>query len=351
MRLFTRLAITVIVATIVPIFLLGLTLGGRITYQFSIILLLGMGALLVAAIYSSIVKPLNELRKGINKVKNGELDFTLDVESDDEIGELTSDFEEMRIRLKESSEDKLNYDKELKDLISNIAHDLKTPITTIRGYAEGIMDGVASTPEMKDKYIRTIYNKSVEMTSLIEELSFYAKIGTNRIPYNFSKLKVKDYFDDCAEDIGIDMENKGITFKYKCGIGPDELVIGDQEQLHKVISNIIGNSVKYMKDDPRIIEMEIRDIGDFIQCDLTDNGCGVEKKDLSRIFERFYRTDASRNSAAGGSGIGLSIVKKIIEDHGGQIWASSETGHGLSVHFILRKYIEVEYNGKENSDS
>ena len=100
-----------------------------------------------------------------------------------------------------------------------------------------------------------------------------------------------------------------------------------------------------MNREPKIITMVLSDIGDFVQCDLTDNGKGVEKKDLTRIFERFYRTDASRNSSQGGSGIGLSIVKKIVEDHGGRIWASCEEGQGLSVHFILRKYIEVNYYG------
>lgn len=351
MKLFTRLCVTIFIATFFPILLLMMTVGGRMTYETSVILMLSMGFFLVLTMYSAIVRPLGELKKGIHKIKNGDLDFTLEVETDDEIGELTSDFEEMRIRLKESNEEKLNYDKELKDLISNIAHDLKTPITTIRGYTEGIMDGVASTPQMKEKYIRTIYNKSVEMTGLIEELSFYAKIGTNRIPYNFSRLNIKNYFDDCAEDIAIDMEGKGIRFEYRCELDPDIQVIGDQEQLHKVISNIIGNSVKYMINDPKIIEMKIRDIGDFIQCDITDNGRGVDKKDLSKIFERFYRTDSSRNSSQGGSGIGLSIVKKIIEDHGGQIWASCEEGQGLSVHFILRKYIEVNIDGKADSNN
>ena len=351
MKLFTRLALTIFIATFVPIALLGLIMKGFLTYENFIFLTVVLGMLLAVGLYISIVRPLSELKRGINKVKNGELDFTLELENDDEIGELTSDFEDMRIKLRDSRDEKLNYDSELKDLISNIAHDLKTPITTIRGYAEGIMDGVASTPEMKEKYIKTIYNKSVEMTGLIEELSYYAKIGTNKIPYNFSRLSIKAYFDDCAEDIGTDMEAKGIAFRYKCSIDPDVRVIADREQLHKVISNIIGNSVKYMTTNPKRIDMEISDIGDFIQCDLTDNGKGVAKKDLSRIFERFYRTDQSRNSAQGGSGIGLSIVKKIIEDHGGRIWASCEEGHGLSIHFILRKYIEVSIDGKENSDN
>ncbi len=351
MKLFTRLSITIFLATFIPIGILGLVIRGNMSYHSAILILLAMGIVMVLGLYTSIIRPIGELKKGINKIKDGELDFTLEVETDDEIGELTSDFEEMRIRLKESGEEKIKYDTELKDLISNIAHDLKTPITTIRGYAEGIMDGVASTPEMQEKYIRTIYNKSVEMTGLIEELSFYAKIGTNRIPYNFTKLKVRAYFDDMAEDIGLDMEGKGIQFRYSCDLEPGDVVIADSEQLHRVIANIIGNSVKYMVREPKIIDMAVRDIGDFIECDLTDNGRGIDKKDLTNIFERFYRTDASRNSTQGGSGIGLSIVKKIIEDHGGQIWASCEEGQGLSIHFILRKYIEVDINGKTNSDN
>ena len=351
MKLFTRLAMTIFIATFVPIALLGLIMRGFLTYTNFTFLTVAVGLLLTAGLYISIIRPLDELKSGINKVKNGDLDFTLEAENDDEIGELTTAFEEMRLRLRESNEEKLQYDTELKDLISNIAHDLKTPITTIRGYAEGIMDGVAATPEMQDKYIKTIYNKSMEMTGLIEELSFYAKIGTNKIPYNFSRINIRHYFDDLAADIGIDMEAKGIIFRYDCEIEPEVRVIADPEQLHKVVSNIIGNSVKYMTSSPKRIELHVSDIGDFVQCDMSDNGKGVDKKELSRIFERFYRTDKSRNSAQGGSGIGLSIVKKIVEDHGGRIWASCEDGQGLSVHFILRKYVEVHIDGEENTDN
>lgn len=339
MKLFNRIAIAIIISTVVPILLLYLTVSGRVTFQTDTLILLITGLLLMTWLYSSILRPIEALRKATHEIKNGNLDFTLDVETDDEIGELTADFEEMRIRLKESQEEKLISDRESKELVSNIAHDLKTPITTIRGYAEGILDGVAATPEMKDKYVRTIYNKSVEMTGLIEELTFYSKIDTNRIPYNFIRLSVRDYFDDCADEIRLEMEGKGIRFDYHCGVNAGEQVIADPEQLHKVLNNIIGNSVKYMNREPKIITMNITDIGDFIQCDLSDTGKGVAKKDLTMIFERFYRTDASRNSAQGGSGIGLSIVKKIVEDHGGRIWASCEEGEGLTVHFILRKYV------------
>ena len=113
------------------------------------------------------------------------------------------------------------------------------------------------------------------------------------------------------------------------------------EQLKRVINNIVSNSLKYMEREHGLINLRVKDVGDFIQVELEDNGKGIAAKDLPNIFDRFYRTDASRNSSKGGSGIGLSIVKKIIEDHGGKIWATSREGVGTVMYFVIRKYQEV----------
>ena len=256
----------------------------------------------------------------------------------------------MRIRLKESAEQKIQYDNENKELISNISHDLKTPITAIKGYVEGILDGVASSPEKLEKYIRTIYNKANDMDRLIDELTFYSKIDTNKIPYTFNKINVNSYFRDCAEEVGLDMESRGIELGYFNYVNEDVEVIADAEQMKRVINNIISNSVKYLDKPKGIINIRIKDVGDFIQVEIEDNGRGIATKDLPYIFDRFYRTDSSRNSSKGGSGIGLSIVKKIIEDHGGRIWATSKEGIGTEMHFVLRKYQEVIQNEQQNSD-
>lgn len=295
-------------------------------------------------IYNGISTPLKKLRLATQEIKEGNLDFELRESGNSEFSELCQDFEDMRIRLKESAEAKLEYDKQNKELISNISHDLKTPITAVKGYVEGIMDGVADTPEKMDRYIRTIYNKANDMDRLINELTFYSKIDTNRIPYTFSKINVRDYFDDCVEEVGLDLESKNIQFTYFNDVSPSTIVIADAEQIKRVINNIIGNSEKYMDKPQEIISMHIKDAGDFIQVEIEDNGKGIAQKDLSVIFDRFYRTDASRNSSKGGSGIGLSIVKKIIEDHGGKIWASSKLGQGTIMYFVLRKYQEVPVN-------
>ena len=295
-------------------------------------------------IYRSIATPLVKLKKATQNIKEGNLDFVLEVEGDDEFSELCRDFEEMRKRLKESAEEKVLLDKENKELISNISHDLKTPITAVKGYVEGIMDGVADTPEKMDRYVKTIYNKTNEMDHLINELTFYSKIDTNRIPYTFSKLNVEDYFSDCAEEVGLELETRGIELVYAHYVESGVQVIADGEQIRRVIHNIISNAIKYMDKPKGIIQIRVKDVGDFIQVEIEDNGKGIAAKDLPSIFDRFYRTDVSRNSSKGGSGIGLSIVKKILEDHGGKVWATSRLGIGTIMYFVLRKYQEVPMN-------
>ena len=292
----------------------------------------------------SIAVPLVKLKKATKNIKEGNLDFVLEVEGNDEFSQLCQDFEEMRKRLKESTEEKILMDKENKELISNISHDLKTPITAVKGYVEGIMDGVADTPEKMDRYVRTIYNKTNEMDHLINELTFYSKIDTNRIPYTFSKLNVEDYFSDCAEELGLEMETRGIELVYANYVEKGVQVIADGEQIRRVIHNIVSNAIKYMEKPRGIIQLRVKDVGDFIQVEIEDNGKGIAAKDLPYIFDRFYRTDVSRNSSKGGSGIGLSIVKKIMEDHGGKVWATSRLGIGTIMYFVLRKYQEVPIN-------
>ena len=298
-------------------------------------------------LYRGLSIPIQKLKKATQNIRDGNLDFVVEAESGiSELNELCADFEEMRKRLKDSQEEKVSFDSENNELIRNISHDLKTPITAVKGYCEGIMDGVADTPEKMEKYIRTIYNKTNEMDRLINELTYYSKIDTNRMPYTFTKISVKEYFEDCREELELELERERVKFIYNDKLKENALIIADAEQLRRAIHNIINNSVKYMDKPERIIEMRLSDAGDFIQVDIEDNGKGIAKKDQAKVFDRFYRTDASRNSTRGGSGIGLSIVRKILEDHGGKVWAGGEEGKGTIMSFILRKYQEVPYNNE-----
>jgi len=332
-----RVAVGFVVTTLLPILLFYLSFLKILRIGQGIFILIFAGLFFIAWIYNGIVKPVDELKNAAKRIGDGDLDFSLEAESHDEFGELTQAFEKMRIRLKQNQEEKLKDEQENRELVTNIAHDLKTPITSIKGYAEGILDGVASTEEKKRKYIQTIYHKAVEMNRLIDELNYYAKIETNRIPYHFCQLPALEYFQDFSVEVAMDLDAMGYQFETDFLVEESVEVIADPEQLRKVLNNIISNAIKYMdKKDPKI-RFVLSDAGDFVEVEISDNGKGIEKKDLPNIFERFFRTDAARNTETGGSGIGLSIVKKNIEDRGGGIWAESELGEGTSIHFVLRK--------------
>lgn len=298
-------------------------------------------------IRKGVFTPIRELNSAMQNIAEGNFDFALETECNGEIGDLYNNYEQMRLRLKESGEEKVQADNQNRELVSNISHDLKTPITSIRGYVEGIMDGVADTPEKMDKYIKTIYNKTKDMDRLINELTIYSKIDSNRIPYHFHKINISEYFNDCIEEVGLDLESRNIELNYYNLVSKETVIIADPEQLKRVINNIISNSVKYIDKKSGIIDIRILDEVDSIRVEIEDNGKGISARELGKIFERFYRTDESRNSAQGGSGIGLSIVKKIVEDHGGYIWATSKEEEGTCMHFVIRKYRESDDKGKK----
>ena len=315
-----------------------------IQVEFLIIIVLVLTVTIVAVVlYQSFYRPLLELRKYTRAIADGDLETPVIRKKNDEIGELFDDFEVMRQKLAESAIRQVEDDAEGKILVSNISHDLKTPLTSIKGYCAGLMDGVADTPERRDRYIRTIYNKAQDMERLLDELTYYSKINTNKIPYTFAKIDMSDYFEDCVEEISADLDAEGIAFSSENAFaGRPVLVIADPEQLKKVINNIIGNAVKYMdKPEPKIsMRLVEQPSPDWVTVEIEDNGKGMAKEDLPKIFERFYRTDSARSSSTGGSGIGLSICHKIMNDHGGTIGADSTLGQGTIMRFSLKKHKE-----------
>lgn len=365
MKIKTKIIVACIISIVVPLlfmllaflgigrFLGGITPEMKFTFDqltkhwlidllIACIVIMVMTGLLVSTwIRRGIYEPVSKLNEAMNKIREGDYTYILESNAENEFGDLYRNYEDMRMRLQETCEERVRQEEKNRELVSNISHDLKTPITAIKGYAEGILDGICNTPEKTTKYVRTIYNKAVDMDRLINELTTYSNVDNDRIPYKFLRISITDYFNDCIEEIGLDLEQRGIEYTYTCMVSPDTLVIADPEQLKKVINNIISNSIKYIDKPQGKIDIRLLDQNDSVMVEIEDNGRGIAQQDLPKIFERFYRTDSSRNSAQGGSGIGLSIVKKIIEDHGGYIWATSKEGESTCMHFVLRKYVEL----------
>ena len=287
-------------------------------------------------IYRKILVPLDKMRIAIKKIADGDFDYELDEKDFVEIPFLYNDFEKMRIKLKENEEEKILSENAARELVSNISHDLKTPLTAIRGYVEGILDGVASSPQKVRDYLNTIYNKTNDMTKLIDELLYYSRVTGNKVSYNFERTNVKDFFDEYVKDLYLELETVKIKFSYTANVDADTVIDIDREQIKRALNNIIANAVKYMDKENPEIHLIVKETVDAINIRISDNGRGIAEKDLPHIFERFYRSDASRNTKLGGSGIGLSIVKKVIEIHEGSV-AMSKSGVGTDIDIVLKK--------------
>ncbi|PAE36333.1 sensor histidine kinase [Bacillus sp. 7884-1] len=284
----------------------------------------------------SIIKPISVLKEGAERIKSGDLNFEIKTTSSDEIGQLNKTFEEMRVKLKESITLQIQYEENRKELLSNISHDLKTPITSIIGYVEGIKDGVANTREKMEKYLTTIHIKARDMDSLIDELFLFSKLDLKKESFTFEIIELVEYVRDFVEKLHLDLVQKGIQITYH-PMNQPMYVTADREKLKRVLVNLINNCVKYMNKDDKYISITLHEGPFDVVVEVTDNGYGIDPSALPYIFNRFYRAEMSRNSRTGGSGLGLAISKHIIEEHEGEIWATSEKGKGTSVFFSLKK--------------
>ncbi|AZU61787.1 sensor histidine kinase [Neobacillus mesonae] len=302
-----------------------------------ILILIVTNGLLTYFVSKSIILPVRELQKAAKHMRDGNLAVPITVKSKDELGHLAQGFEEMRIRLKESIEKLIAYEDNRKELVANISHDLKTPITTIKGYIEGIRDGVANSPEKQERYIQTIYSKSIELDKMIDELFLYSKLDLQRLPFHFEEIRFDHYLEDFVEELRFEVEGKNVVVNMDIDKSEDYCIVADREHLKRVITNVVENSLKYIDKERKILSFRLSSQGRNILFKMSDNGPGISPQNLPLIFERFYRADQARGTAIGGSGLGLSIANRIIEEHHGAIWAESKLGQGTTILFTLKK--------------
>lgn len=311
--------LTILLVLIVISFVLVFTLTNIVvSYQFS----------------HSILKPLHNLQSAAAEISRGNLDHPIAEEGDQEIKALCRDLELMRIKLKDSVHTQLKYEDNRKMLISSISHDLKTPVTSIQGYVEGILDGIANTPDKMERYLKTIASKAYQVDQMIDDLLLYAKLDLNQIPYDFERTDLEEYLESCILESETELENDHIKITFHSELLQKQYVLLDQVRMKRVIMNILDNSRKYMDNDQGEIKVLLRDTFASLIIELRDNGSGISEGDLPYIFDRFYRSDAARSK---GSGLGLAIAKQIIEGHKGRVWAISNGEVGTSIMISLSK--------------
>jgi len=243
----------------------------------------------------------------------------------------------MRQQLKENKVMAQQYESNRKDLISNISHDLKTPIASIIGYVEGIYDGIADTPAKRERYLQIIYKKSLDMNRLVNDLILFSKLDVNKVAFKFDKINFQIYIETLFEEYGIELQENQVELVSRYQATENMMLAIDAKQLRRVFNNIIGNAMKHLNKETKAIEIVAYEEKDEVVIRISDNGIGIPKDKVDFIFDRFYKGDVSRNTEVGSSGLGLSISKQIVLAHGGRIWATSEIGEGTIIYFTISK--------------
>lgn len=313
--------------------------AGKRGVQTAIVILLIVMLPVLWIITNDIIQPIKQLSKGVDHIQKGELDFELKSQKKNEIGLVVKSFDVMRHKLKNSIERQIKFENNRKELISSISHDLKTPITSIKGHVEGIRDGVANTPEKLDKYLNVIYQKSQDMDQLIDDLFLFSKLDLNKLPFEKKAIPMNEFVSEVVQEMSFDFNKDNEVIQFNSNLSADTTVCIDPVQMKRVLVNIMQNSMKYMDKEEKRVEITLNDLDDRVQIIIADNGQGIDEEHLEYIFDRFYRVDESRNPETGGTGLGLAISKQIVEQHGGKINVYSKYLEGTKMVIELSKEV------------
>jgi two-component system phosphate regulon sensor histidine kinase PhoR len=224
-------------------------------------------------------------------------------------------------------------EKVRQDFVANVSHELRTPLTTIKGYAETLLEG-ALQEEVATQFVQVIKRHTDRLTKIVEDLLTLSKIESKEFQLKPENVLISGIIDDAIDFVKELSERKGISIR-KNDISPSLTVHADRDYLEQVLINLFDNAIKYGREGGEIIISAIEEGRGEVQISLRDNGTGIPKEDLPRIFERFYRVDRGRSRELGGTGLGLSIVKHLVQANGGRVWAESQLGEGSTFYFTL----------------
>ena len=282
-----------------------------------IIVVAGCCAGVTAYLTKTILAPLKGMSDAMEHLTSGDLDCEILSSGDGEIREVYDAIERLRLRLKLSVSDEIMREEEHRMLIANISHDLKTPITSIKGYVEGLRDGVAANPAMTKRYLDTILAKADTLHTMVNNLSLYSKLNAGS-EYDIKEYNILDFAAEVLDEYEIDLKNAGMT----AALAGESLTSAfDRAKMKRVFSNVIENAVKYKNPDAGgSISITVSRDGDFAVIAFADTGIGISEDDEKRVFETFFRADKARNMNVSGNGLGLSICDRIVREHGGRMW-------------------------------
>ncbi|MDO5149276.1 MAG: ATP-binding protein [Oscillospiraceae bacterium] len=287
-------------------------------------------------IFRKIEAPLDILTDGVHQIRDGNLDYRITYSGKDEFQTVCEAFNDMAARLKESVEITQKNDQNRKELIAGISHDLRTPLTSIKAYIEGLLEGVAATPQMQQKYMKTILAKANDIDRMVDKLFLFSKLDLGNCPFYPEKLNIGQEILSVITSNEKEYREKGMQILCK-DISQDMEVYADPVQLRSAITNILENSLKYRDSETVAVEIYCEDSAEDVSIIIEDNGPGVPSEALPKLFDVFYRSDPSRNNPNKGSGLGLAITAKILEHFGGSVRAENLQPKGLRIIMTIPK--------------
>lgn len=281
---------------------------------------------------SRIMEPLDALSNGARRIRNQDLTSNVVYSGEVEFENVCRSFNEMRVAILEGQEKNQKYEKARTDMVAGISHDLRTPLTAIRGTIKALLDGVASTPEQQEKFLETAYRRTGDMDILLNQLFYLSKLETGNIPLTLSTIEISDFIQNYIREKKALLENEQMELIADTG-GITGYVSVDAGQLQRVFDNLLENSRKYGEVTPLKVRIALQRTDRGFSICFSDNGVGVAKEKLSFLFDEFYRADESRNKKEG-NGLGLYIVRCLIEAMGGSVRAENADGFAV--------YIEIK---------
>ena len=275
----------------------------------------------------SVLEPLKELSAGAREIRNGNLDHRITYAKQDEFGEVCQDFNEMRGYLKQSVKQRQEFEKRRRELITGVSHDLRTPLTSIRGYLEGLLEGIAATPEMRERYLKAIQTRTGDLERLVESLSVYNRLENETFQYQLEPADMRAFLEQYVESNGEQFRRDHVTVRLRFREKRYPVML-DGNEWKRVMDNLFANTVRYREKETSAVTISLESRNRRLGLELTfaDDGPGVPEESLGRLFDHFYRTDEARTHSGEGSGIGLAVVMEIVKGHGGTVRAENRKG-------------------------
>lgn len=297
----------------------------------AIVVILLLNTLFTRYQLKKLLQPMDALARAAGRVEAGDYTQAIDYQGRDEFAPVCAAFNRMQEHLLEEQEKSAAYERSRTELVAGISHDLRTPLTSVKGYIKGLRDGVAQTPERQRQYLDVAYRKACDMEALLQRLFYFSRLETGNLPLFREEADLGGFVGRFAAEAGPEVEQADGKIELTVSPGPHPVSI-DPEQLYRVLNNLKDNALRYAGAEGLTISLAVENAGEWERVRFADNGRGVPEEALPRLFEQFWRADQARSSRNGeGTGLGLYIAKYIVEAHGGTIRAENSGGLAFTI--------------------